>query len=207
MRTELHALGKRARDQRRRDDGEHQLVDHVRLLGNGRAVVGIGSEPDPAQKNMLEAADKHAAVAEGQRVAHQRPQNAHQAHHGEALHHGAENVLLAHQAAIKQRQPWPGHQQHQRRRGQHPRVIAGHLRVCRCRLVAFNGLFESGNPFLCCIVRRYDVSESKGGKSQYKKKKQKPSSGAIKHEVFNSRNAAARKVALRCGGFLRRRSG
>ena len=42
--AELHALGKGAGDERRRDDGEHELVDHVGLLGNGGRVVGIGRE-------------------------------------------------------------------------------------------------------------------------------------------------------------------
>jgi hypothetical protein len=35
--AELHALGKGAGDERRGDDGEHELVDHVGLLGNGGA--------------------------------------------------------------------------------------------------------------------------------------------------------------------------
>jgi hypothetical protein len=35
--AELHALGKGAGDQRRGDDGEHELVDHEGLLGNGGA--------------------------------------------------------------------------------------------------------------------------------------------------------------------------
>ena len=42
--AELHALGKGAGDQRRGDDGEHELVDHVGLLGNGGGVVGVGRE-------------------------------------------------------------------------------------------------------------------------------------------------------------------
>ena len=56
--AELHALGKCAGDERRRDDGEHELVDHVGLLGNGGGVVGVGRERDAAQKEVLEAADE-----------------------------------------------------------------------------------------------------------------------------------------------------
>ena len=92
--AELHALGKGAGDQRRGDDGEHELVDHVGLLGDGGRVVGVGRQADAVQKKVLKAADEAVAVAEGQRVADDGPENGDQAHHGEALHHGAEDVLL-----------------------------------------------------------------------------------------------------------------
>ena len=127
--AELHALGKGAGDQRRGDDGEHQLIDHERLLGNGGGVIGIGSEANALQEEVLEAADKPVAVAEGQRVADDGPENGDQAHHREALHHGAEDVLLAHQAAVEERQAGAGHQQNQGGGGQHPGVVAGELRV------------------------------------------------------------------------------
>jgi hypothetical protein len=127
--AELHALGKGAGDQRRGDDGEHQLVDHQGLLGNGGGVVEVGREADALEEEVLEAADEPVAVAEGQRVADDGPENGDQAHHGEALHHGAEDVLLAHQAAVEERQSGAGHQQDQGGGGQHPGVIAGKLRV------------------------------------------------------------------------------
>ncbi len=136
--AELHALGKCAGDQGRRDDGEHELVDHVGLLGNGGGVVGVRGERDAAQEGVLEAADKHVAVAEGQRVADNGPENCDQAHHGEALHHGAENVFAAHQAAVEERQAGAGHQQHQRGRGEHPGVVAGGLS-------ALDGLLKGGD--------------------------------------------------------------
>ena len=78
---------------------------------------------------MLEAADEPVAVAEGERVADDGPENGDQAHHGEALHHGAEDVLLAHQAAIEERQAGAGHQQDQSGGGEHPGVVAGELCV------------------------------------------------------------------------------
>ncbi len=71
--AELHALGEGAGDERRGDDGEHELVDHEGLLGNGGGVVGIGRERDAAQEEVLEAADEGVAVAEGQRVAARPP--------------------------------------------------------------------------------------------------------------------------------------
>ena len=48
--AELHAFGKCAADERRGDDGEHELVDHEGLLGNGGGVVGVGSERDASQE-------------------------------------------------------------------------------------------------------------------------------------------------------------
>jgi len=59
--TELDALGKCAGNQRRSDDGEHQLVDHEALLGDGAAVVGVGRESHAAQEGMLKAADEAVA--------------------------------------------------------------------------------------------------------------------------------------------------
>ncbi len=71
--AELHALSEGAGDEGRGDDGEHELVDHVGLLGNGGGVVGVGSKPNAAQEEVLEAADEEVAVAEGQRVAERWP--------------------------------------------------------------------------------------------------------------------------------------
>ena len=136
--AELHALGKGAGDQRRGDDGEHELVDHEGLLGNGGGVVGVGAEGDAAQEEVLKAADEAVAVAKGQRVADDGPENGDQAHHGEALHHGAEDVLAAHQAAVEERQAGAGHQQHQGGGDQHPGVVAGRLGV-------LDGLLQGGD--------------------------------------------------------------
>ena len=95
---------------------------------------------------------KRVAVAEGQRVADDGPENGDQAHHGEALHHGAEDVLAAHQAAVEERQAGAGHQQDQGGGDQHPGVVAGGLRV-------LDGLLEGGDlglgcGSLCCGLRR-----------------------------------------------------
>ena len=136
--AELHAFGKCAGDQRRGDDGEHELVDHEGLLGNGGGVVGVGSEADAAQEEVLEAADEGVAVAEGQRIAHDGPDHGDQAHHGEALHHGAEDVLFADQAAVEEGQAGAGHEQNQGGGDQHPGVVAGGLGI-------LDGLLEGGD--------------------------------------------------------------
>ena len=48
--AEFHALGVGAGDERRRDDGEHQLVDHEGLVGNGGGVIRIGGGADAVQE-------------------------------------------------------------------------------------------------------------------------------------------------------------
>ena len=136
--AELDALGEGAGDERRGDDGEHELVDHKGLLGDGAAVVGVRSEADAAQKDVLKAADEAVARAEGQRVADQRPQDGNQSHHGKALHHGGENVFAADQAAIEEDQAGGGHHEDQRSGDQHPGVVAGGLSVA-------DGLLEGGD--------------------------------------------------------------
>ena len=73
---------------------------------------------------MLKAAHEAVAGPEGQRVADQRPQNGNEPHHGEALHHGSQDVLAADQAAIKKSQTGRGHQQNQRGGDQHPGIVA-----------------------------------------------------------------------------------
>ena len=113
---------------RRRDDGEHELVDHEALLGNGGRVGQVRRQSHAVQEGIVQAADERVARPEGQRVAAHEPQHRDDGHHGEALHHGAQHVLLAHQAAVEQRQAGAGHHQHQQRAGQHPGVVAGRLR-------------------------------------------------------------------------------
>ena len=106
-------MGQYTSSQRRCDDGEHELVDHKRLFGNGGRVVGIGCQSHATQEDVLEAADEGVSVAKGQRIANNGPQNRHESHHGEALHHGAQDVLAPDQAAVEKRQAGPGHQQNE----------------------------------------------------------------------------------------------
>ena len=126
--AEFHALRERAGDQRRRDDGEHELIDHVGLLRNGGGVIGIGRRADAVQEQVAQVADERRAFAERQAVADHGPQHGDHRHQDEAVHHGAEHVLAPHQAAVKQRQAGAGHHQDQRGADQHPGVVAGALR-------------------------------------------------------------------------------
>ena len=125
----LHALGEGAANQRRRDDGEHQLIDHEGLLRDGGRVVRVRSGAYSAQEGVLESSEEAIARPEAQAVPDDRPQHCDDCHHGETLHHGGQNILLAHQSAIEQRQAGAGHQQDQRCAGQHPGVISGTLGI------------------------------------------------------------------------------
>ena len=138
---ELHALGEGSGDQRGRDDGEHQLVHHEGALRNGAGVIGVGIGADAVQEQILQAADEGVAFAEGEAVADDGPEHADHRHQHEAVHHGAENVFAADQAAVEERQAGAGHHQNQRGAGEHPGVIAGGLG-------GFGGLFEIGETFI-----------------------------------------------------------
>ena len=148
--AEPDALGKGPSNQGRRDDGKHHLVNHEGLLGDGAAVVGVGRERDAAQEDVLKAADEAVSCSKCQRIAHQRPQNRDEPHHGETLHHGAQNVLAADQAAIKESQTRSRHQQHQCGGDQHPGIISRGLGIA-------NGLLKDGDLGLCGGRRRAKI--------------------------------------------------
>src|SRR5262249_48475677 len=107
----------------------HQLVDHERLRGDRGRIVRIRLRAHTMQKEMVKASDEAAPRPEGKAVAHQGPDDGDHRHHGKALHHGGQHVLLADQAAVKQRESRSGHHQHESGAGQHPRVVGGTLGV------------------------------------------------------------------------------
>ena len=98
---ELHPLRKSPDHQGGRDDGEHGLEDHERLMGDRRRVILEGLEayarkPEPAQ-----AAPKPLAGRKGKAVTEKHPLNADHAEHRKALHQYAEHVLAPDHAAVK----------------------------------------------------------------------------------------------------------
>ena len=135
QRAELHALGERTRNERGRDDGEHQLIDHEGLLRNRRRIRRVRLRADAVHERIREAADHCVAVREREAIAVERPDDGHDRHHREALHQGRQHVLFAHQSAVEQGETRPRHHEHQRRADQHPCVVA--RRLCRAR-----GLFK-----------------------------------------------------------------
>ncbi len=125
--AEFHALGIRAADQRRRNDCEHALIDHPGGVRDGLRVLARRAT-DLAQKGEAKAAEEWCPRVKRQAVADDGPHDAHHRHQDEALHHRGQNVLAAHQAAIKERESGSGHHEHERGAGEHPRrVAAAHL--------------------------------------------------------------------------------
>ena len=127
---ELHAIGQRARDERGRDDREGHLEEHVDGFWNRRRQRVHRVQPHIAQQELVEAADE--LVCGGVRVRRQRDAVAdHHPEHGddaggaEALRQRRQHVLLAHHAAIKERQARNGHHQNKRGRCEHPGGVAG----------------------------------------------------------------------------------
>ncbi len=129
-RGEFHAFGEGADDECRGDDGEGHLEgdEHAFREGADQAVDG-----QAAEKGALQPTDEgaevgharfHAGGIEGQAVAVDHPEDAHQAGDGEALHHHRQHVLRTDHAAIEQRQAGNGHEQHQRGGGEHPGRVA-----------------------------------------------------------------------------------
>ena len=60
--AEFHALRVGAGDQRGRDDGEHELIDHVRQLRYGGGVIGVRIGADAVQESIFQPADKRQSL-------------------------------------------------------------------------------------------------------------------------------------------------
>src|SRR6185295_5779953 len=74
-RTELHPLRESTSDERRGDDGKHELVNHEGLMGDRRRIVRLWLQRHASQKQMLEIADEAGTGAKRQAVAAYRPEN------------------------------------------------------------------------------------------------------------------------------------
>ena len=82
--AELHALRIRAADQPRRDDREHELIDHPRRMRNGVAVVGIRIRADAFEEQKLAGiADESTSRPKRQAITHNRPGDADDGHQDE----------------------------------------------------------------------------------------------------------------------------
>ncbi len=129
---EFHALGERAGNQRRRNDGERHLEADVHALGNGRGE-GIGiADPsladvaqDVLEEHAIQAADKGRAGAKRHAVGDEREKDRDEAGDGETGHHGVADVLLAHHAAIEQPKARDRHHQDECDGSEHPCGVAG----------------------------------------------------------------------------------
>ncbi len=102
---ERDAIGEGAANQRRRDDGEHQLEEEERQEGHCGRVHVIGCDAHPSQSNPVQVADDAphiAAVREAE--AHEHPNDGHDAHGDEALHHDRQHVSMPNESTIEERQ-------------------------------------------------------------------------------------------------------
>ncbi len=136
-RREAHAVRDRTRDQRAGDDGERHLIGREQGLWKVRCKRVHRIKIDPGEEQLVEIAEIGAVPGEGQRVACHEPQDRDEHYSREALRHGCEQVLLAHETCVKHRKPGNRHQQHERGRCDHPCRVGGvdraRLRKCRRR--------------------------------------------------------------------------
>ena len=119
---EAHPLDHGAGDERGRDDAEAALEgeeDEVR----DRLPLGIGLEADVLEEGVAEVADEAAALAEGERVADERPADRHHAERGDRHHERVEGVLRANEPGVEDAEA-DGHEEDHRGRHQHPGGIA-----------------------------------------------------------------------------------
>jgi hypothetical protein len=91
-------------------------------------LPGFFLEQHAVEEQPVEAADERTARHERQTVAGDYPEHGDETRDREALHQRRQDVLLAHHAAVEQRESGNGHQQHQRGGCKHPcRVPAADL--------------------------------------------------------------------------------
>ena len=100
---EAHALGKRAGDQRRRDDGELQLKHREEDERDRRRQIGMRRAADASEHEVgPRVADEAVeAVAEAEAEADDDPEQRDHAQRDEALKHRRDDVLGAHHAGVE----------------------------------------------------------------------------------------------------------
>jgi hypothetical protein len=109
------------------------------------------------------------------------------------LHHGAENVLLAHQAAVEEGQAGAGHEQDQGGGDQHPGVVAGGLGI-------LDGLLEGRDLSLgdrTLNGRSGSLGQGEGGETdegEHRKKRKTASAHDISAPKMVSTHGARREA-------------
>jgi hypothetical protein len=96
-----------AGDKRGRDDAERALVAHEEQVRDG----ALRLEADAAQQHARQVADPVVARRKRQRVADDRPHDAHKSERHETHHHRVECVLRANESAVEEGEG-RRHQQH-----------------------------------------------------------------------------------------------
>ena len=149
---EAHAVGDRARDQRAGNHREGHLIGRKQRFRKIRRKRVHRVEGHSRHEKLVEVADIRAVAGEGQRVSGHEPQQRYEHHARETLRHGGEQVLLADQARVKQRETRYRHHQHERGRCDHPRGVGCVDRAClserrRCRAGRASGCKKSPKAF------------------------------------------------------------
>ncbi len=147
--AELHAFGEGSGDEGGGDDGEHELVNHERLKRDGGSVVGIRGGTDAVEEEVVEISDEAVAGAEGEAEADDAPEDGDDGHHGEALHHGGEDILAADEASVEEGEAGAGHHEDKGRADEHPGVVGveacvGDLLLEVSELLGRDGLGSGG---------------------------------------------------------------
>ncbi len=113
----FHALSNRANDQRRRNNGEHQLVHGVNVVGDPFRITGIRRRSHALEKTPVQRAKNAdgmlAAGVKREAVAAEPPENGDQSGNAEALRKHRQDILFTNQAAVKKCQSWQRHEQDQ----------------------------------------------------------------------------------------------
>ena len=172
--AELHAFRDRPDDQRRRDDGEHQLIHRKYILRNPVGIIGVGHAIDALEEEIFRSTEKRTveALAENQAVAESPPEDRDQTGATQALRHDGKDVLRADEATVEKGETRQGHEENQRGTRHHPGIVAGTsgadrrcrqaIRNRRIAIFVLAGLqrgrrvaiaqvgFETGDPLLKC---------------------------------------------------------
>jgi hypothetical protein len=124
--AEAHAFGDGATDEGGGNDDEHHLEEHEALVGDGAGVVGIGGGADIVEEEVGKGvAEEGVPFGEGGAVAERHPEEGHESHEDEAVHHGGEDVLASDEAAIEEDKAGGGHHEDEGGADEHPAIVTG----------------------------------------------------------------------------------
>ena len=128
VRREANALRERARDERRRDDGELHLEESEERERDGRRDRHVHLRAHAAEheelRRVADQAESAHVVAETKRESEHHPEHRDDAHRDETLENRGDDVLAPHHAAVEEREAGR-HHQHEDRRGDHPGDVRG----------------------------------------------------------------------------------
>ena len=88
-------------------------------------IIAVRLRINAAEKSKLQSAKKWRAIGKNEGITDRPPEDRHQAGNTETLRQDRQDVFRADKTAVKQRQPWQRHKQHQRGACHHPCIVAG----------------------------------------------------------------------------------